>query len=73
MDKVVEEEIHGSNIFKAKWHNTICKRAPGGCERSLVLVFFPDLNLVLTGKTIHERKDFMSGIGVNDMVNERNG
>ena len=78
MDKVVEEEHHillesGSNIFKSKWHNAVCKRPPRGCERSLVLVLFLDSNLVITRKTIHERKDFVASTSINDLVNERNG
>ena len=63
----------GSNLFKAEWHDLIRKCAPRGDEGSLVLVFFPDLNLVVPRKTIHERKYFMSGTSVNDLVNERSG
>ena len=75
IDKVVEVECHGllksgSIIFKAKRHDSICKCAPGGCESSLVSVFFLDLNLVISGETVHEQKDLMSSVGVNDLVNE---
>ena len=78
MDKVMEAEFHGSlksgsTIFKSKWHNSICKRAPRVCESSLVLVLFPNLNLVITKKNIHERKDFMVGTRINDLVNKWSG
>ena len=74
----MEAEHHGplkrgSIIFKSKGHNSIRKHAPGGCESSLVLVLFPDLNLVITEKTIHERKDFVVSTGINDLVNEWSG
>ena len=60
----------GSNIFKDKWNNLIRKFSPGSCESSLVLVLFLDLNLVITRKTIHERKDFVVGTCINDLVSE---
>ena len=60
-------------FFKAKWNKSIHKCAPIGCESSFVLAFFSDLNLVITEKIIHERKYFMSGIGINDLVNEWSG
>ena len=74
----MEAERHGqlkcgSNIFKAKWHNMICKCALGGFESRLVLVLFQDLNLVITRKTIHEIKYFMVDTEINDLVNERSG
>ena len=78
MSEVMEAKSHGSlksgsSIFKTKRHNTIRKRAPGDCESSFVLILFLDLNLVIIGETIHERKDFMVGTGINDLVNERSG
>ena len=78
MDKVMEAVRHGqlksgSNIFKVKWHESICKCSPRGGEGSLVLVFSPDLNLLILRKTIYERKGFMFGTDVNDLVNERSG
>ena len=74
----MEEEHHGllksgSRIFKGKRHNFICKCAPRGCESFLVLVVFPDLNLIITGKTIHERKYFMASASIIDLVNEQSG
>ena len=59
MDEVVEAESHnalksGSNILEAEWHDLIHKHTPGVCEGSLVLVFFPDMNLVILEETIHE-------------------
>ena len=34
------------------------------------MIFFPDLNLVVSGKSVHEGKDLMSGAGINDLINE---
>ena len=52
MDEVVKEKSHGAlksgyDVLEAKWHDSICKRALGGCEGSLVMVFFTNLNLVI--------------------------
>ena len=61
MDKVLEAKRNGllksgSNIFKAKWHNPIWKCSLGGCESSLVLLLFSDLNLVITEKPSMKEK-----------------
>ena len=37
------------------------------------MVFFPDLDLVVSRKSIHERKRFMSGACIDDLVDERCG
>ena len=63
----------GSNIFKARRHNTIHKRAPTGCEIVFILILFLDLNLVITEKTIHEIKYFVAITRINDLVNEWSG
>ena len=78
MNEVVEAKGHGplkggSNIFYAKRHDTIHKSAPGGSESGFVLLFFTDMNLVITRKTIHERKYFVAGTGINGLVNEQSG
>ena len=78
MDKVMEAVCHGtlksvSSICNSKWNESICQCAPRSGEGSLGLVFFLYLNLVILGKTIHERKDFMSGTDFNDIVNEWSG
>ena len=34
------------------------------------MVFFPDLDLVISRKTVHEGKGFMSGACINDLIDE---
>ena len=63
----------GSNIFEAKGHGSIRKCAPWGCELHIIMVFFPDLDLVVAEKTVHEREGFMSDACIDDLVNERSG
>ena len=36
-------------------------------------VFFPNLDLVISEKTVHEGKGFMSGACIDDLINERCG
>ena len=63
----------GSNIFEAKGHDSVGECAPWGCECRLVMVLFLDLDLVVSEKTIHERKGFMSSAWIDDLVDERCG
>ena len=49
---------------------SICECALRGCECSLVMIFFLDLNLVISGKVVHEGKDFMPGACINDLIDE---
>ena len=51
----------------------IHKHAPRGSESGFVLIFFADMDLVITRKSIHEVKDFMTGTSVNDLVNKQSG
>ena len=78
MNEVTEAVCHGtleggSSIFQAKGHDSICKGAPWGYECRLVTVFFLDLDLVISGKTIHEGKCLMSSACIDDLINERCG
>ena len=63
----------GSSIFESKGHDSLGECAPWGCEFHLVTVFFPDLDLVIFGKTVHEREGFMPGACIDDLVDERCG
>ena len=63
----------GSSVFLAKGHDLVCECPPWGFECHIVTVFFPDLDLVISGKTIHEGKGFMSSACINDLVDERCG
>ena len=58
----------GSNIFQAKGHDSLHKCAPRGCECCLIMVFFSDLDLVISKKTVHEGKCFMSGTCIDDLI-----
>ena len=78
MDKVTEEECHGrlesgSRILRPNGITRYANVPQGVVKRSLVLVFFLDLNLVITRKTIHERKDFVADTCINDLINEQSG
>ena len=46
---------------------------PWGCECHFVMVFFPDLYLVVTEKSVHEGEGLMSNACINDLVDERGG
>ena len=60
----------GSSVLQTKGHYSICECAPQGCECSLVMIFFPNLNLVISGKSVHEGKDIMSGTCIDDLIDE---
>ena len=60
----------GSSVLYTKWHYSICECAPWGCECSLVTIFFLDMNLVISGKAIHEGKDLMSDARINNLIDE---
>ena len=60
----------GSIIFQAKGHDSICECAPRCCERSLVTIFFLDLDLVISKKSVHERKGLMSGACIDNLIDE---
>ena len=75
MNEVAETVCHGameggSSVFSCQGNDSICECAPWGCESSLVMIFFPDLNLVVSEKTIHEGKDLMYSACINDLINE---
>ena len=75
MNKVAKTVCHGaleggSNIFHPKGHDSICECAPRGCECSLVMILFLDMDLVISGKAIHEGKDLMSGARINNLIDE---
>ena len=63
----------GSSIFEAKGHELVGECAPWGCECHFVMVFFPDLYLVVTEKSVHEGEGLMSSACIDDLVDERGG
>ena len=60
----------GSIIFEAKGNDSVGECAPWGCECCFVTVLFPDLDLVVYEKTIHEGEGLMSGTCIDDLVDE---
>ena len=52
----------GSNIFKAERHFLISEGAPRANEGGLVLIFGLDLDLIISGESIHKGEDFVSNI-----------
>ena len=60
----------GSNNFQAKGNDLVHKCAPWGCECRFIMVFFLDLDLVISGKSIHEGKDLMSNTCINNLIDE---
>jgi hypothetical protein len=61
----------GSSIFKTEGHLTICECTPWKNECRFVLVFRFDLNLIVSLKTIHERKGFTTSTFIDYLVDER--
>jgi hypothetical protein len=74
MLEVMKRKIHGplkgGNMFETKRYFTICECTPWADECRFVLVFGFDLNLVISRKTIHERKGFTTRTFINDLVDE---
>jgi hypothetical protein len=75
MFEVMKSKRHGplecgSSIFKAKRYLTICECTPRTNECRFVFVFGFDLDLIISQKTVHERKGFATSTFINDLVNE---
>ena len=60
----------GSIIFQAKGHDLIRECAPWGCECHLIMVFFLDLDLVISRKSVHEGKGLMSSACIDYLIDE---
>ena len=60
----------GSRIFEAKGHDLIRECAPWGCECSLIMIFFLDMDLVISRKFVHEGKDLMSSACIDNLIDE---
>ena len=76
MFEVVERKRHGllkssSNIFQTKRHITISECTPWTDESGFVLVFELDLYLIVSRKTIHERKGFTTCAFIDYPINPR--
>jgi hypothetical protein len=74
MFEVVERKIHGplkssSNISQTKRHLLISECTPQKNESGFVFVFRLDLYLIVSQKTIHERKGFTTYTFIDYLVN----
>ena len=78
MYEIVEAVRHGvlegrSSIFEAKGHDSVGECAPWGCECRLVMIFFMDLDLVVSEKSVDEGEGLMSSTCIDDLVDEWGG
>jgi hypothetical protein len=78
MLKIVKHKGHGtlkghSDIFKTEMHFSVCKGTPRTNKRHLVLILKFYLNLIITWKSIHKRKDFTYRTLINNLVNKGSG
>ena len=60
----------GADIFKAKWHDLICKSAPQTNECGFKLINTTDNNLVVSGEAIHKGENLVPRTFINDLVNK---
>ena len=60
----------GSKVLQTKGNYSIRECSLWGNECSLVMIFFLDLNLVISRKSSHEGKDLMPGACIDDLINE---
>ena len=58
------------NIFKTKRHLLVCKRTPGTDKVSLMLIFRTDSNLIISGETVHEGENLITGTLVNYLIDK---
>jgi hypothetical protein len=75
MFEVVKHKRHGplesgSNILETKRHFSTGECTPWTNECRFVLVLRFDLDLIISSKTIHERKGFTTGAFINDLIDE---
>ena len=75
VNEVMEAGCHGmleggSSVFQAKGHDSICECAQRGCECSLLMIFFLDLNLVIFEKSGYEGKYSMFGACIDNLIDE---
>ena len=48
----------------------ICQSALGGCKSGFILIFFVDIDLIITRKIVHEGKDFITSTCIYYLVNK---
>jgi hypothetical protein len=78
MFEVMERKRHGplkisSSIFQTKKHISIRKFTPWTNESGFVLIFGFDLYLIVSRKTIHERKGLTTCTFIDYLVNKWHG
>ena len=60
----------GTGVFKAKWHDSVCERAPRTNERGFKLIIMTDNDLVVSGEAIHEGENLVPRTLIYDLVNK---
>jgi hypothetical protein len=58
-------------VLKTKGKFSIGESTPRTNKRSFMLVLRSDINLIIAGESIHERKDFNVDTVIDDLVNKR--
>ena len=58
----------GSSVLQTKGNYSIGECDPWGCECSLVTIFFPYIDLVISKKSIHEGKYLMLGACIDNLI-----
>jgi hypothetical protein len=58
-------------VLQPEGHGRVAVRAERGDERGLLLVFFLDRNLVVSGVAVEEAEQVAARRGVDDLVNPR--
>jgi hypothetical protein len=72
VEHIGHSTLEGSDhIFQTEWHHTVGKGAPWCHEGSFILVPLADSDLMITGKPIHERHDFMTDASIDNLIDER--
>lgn len=58
------------NVLQAEGHDTICKCSPRCSKCCFVLIWIPNLDLVVARETVHEGYKFMARAFIDDLINE---
>ena len=59
-----------SDVFKAEGHLPICKHSPMANESSLMLVLVFNMDLIISGKSIHEGEHLATRTLIQNMINK---
>ena len=75
---VVEGKVHYllkgcSEIFQTEWHFLVHEGTPRTNKSRFMLVFWLDLDLIISEKSIHKRKYFATRTRINDLIYKGSG